>query len=107
MIKRSVINVILFSILSCGIYSIYWFYVTAEELNREERTQEPLMNYIVAILLGMLTCGIYTIYWEYKFFKKVDAYTGRDNWLVNFLLSIFLTPLVGMALAQDNINNAE
>lgn len=106
MIKRSVINVILFSILTCGIYSIYWFYVTAEELNSAERTQEPLMNYIVALLLGIITCGIFEIYWTYKFFKKVDAYTGKDNWLVNFLLSIFLTPVVGMALAQDNINNA-
>ena len=47
MTKRSVINVILFSILSCGIYTIYWFYVTAEELNGEESTQEPLMNYII------------------------------------------------------------
>lgn len=103
--KRDVIVVILLSIITCGIYSIYWFYVTAESLNREDSNGEPLMNYILAILLSIVTCGIFGIYWEYKFFKKSDVVTRQDNWIVSLLLSIFFTPIVGMAITQSAINN--
>ncbi len=102
--NRNVALVVLFSILTCGIYSIYWFYVTAEDLNMED-PDDPLMNYILALLLGIITCGIFTIYWEYKFFKKVDAVTGEDNTLINLLLSILLTPIVGMAISQNSLNH--
>ena len=101
--NRNVALVVLFSILTCGIYSIYWLYVTAEDLNMED-PDDPLMNYILALLLGIITCGIFTIYWEYKFFKKVDAVTGEDNTLINLLLSILLTPIVGMAISQNSLN---
>lgn len=106
MTKREVILVILFSIITCGIYSIYWMYVTANELNECDK-QEPLRNYIVAILLSIVTCGIYGIYWMYKFYKKVDIVTQKDNFLLNFLLSLLVTPLISMAIVQDSINKLE
>ena len=101
--NRNILAVILFSIITCGIYQIYWFYVTAEGLNSEE-PNEPLTNYILAIIFGVLTCGIYSIYWLYKFFKKLDSVLGEDNFILNFLLSILCTPLIGAAIAQDSIN---
>ena len=52
MTRRDVFLVILYSIITCGIYSIYWFYTTTEELNQFEQ-KEPLQNYIVAILLSI------------------------------------------------------
>lgn len=102
--KRDVILVILFGIFTCGIYSLYWFYVNAEALNREVDDNEPLMNYILAILLGMITCGIYLIYWEYKFYTKLDKYTNENNAILNFILGLLVTPIAGMAIAQSSIN---
>lgn len=102
--ERNVVSVILLSIFTCGIYTIYWYYVTAEDLNKAE-PKEPLMNYILAWLLGFVTCGIFTIYWQYKFYKKLDDVTGESNCLLNLLLSIFLTPIVGIAIGQNSINN--
>lgn len=101
---RNVVSVLILSIITCGIYSIYWYYVNTEALN-EKDSEEPLMNYIVAILLGVVTCGIYEIYWLYKFYKKMDKVTGTNNCLLNFLLSIFLTSLVGVAIAQSSVND--
>ncbi|HRF70546.1 MAG: DUF4234 domain-containing protein [Anaeroplasmataceae bacterium] len=101
--NRSVVTVVLLSIFTCGIYSIYWFYVTANELNNE-KPEDPLMNYILAILLGIVTCGIYLLYWDYKFYKKVDEVTGSNDAIVNFVVSLFLTSIVGMAIAQNSIN---
>ena len=58
MTNRSILTVILLSIFTCGIYLIYWMYVTTEELNANDPT-EPLTNYIVAIILSIVTCFIY------------------------------------------------
>lgn len=102
--KREELTVVLLGLFTCGIYSLYWFYTTAEDLNVED-DEEPLMNYILAILLGIVTCGIYLIYWDYKFYQKVDKVTGENNAIVNFLLVLFLIPIVGMAIAQNSINS--
>lgn len=102
--KRDVIVVILLGLFTCGIYSIYWFYTTAEALNDEVDDNEPLMNYILALLLGLITCGIFTIYWSYKFYTKLDKYTGENNALLNFILGLLVTQIAGMAIAQSSIN---
>lgn len=103
--NRSVLSVILFSIITCGIYSLYWLYVNAEDLNEKETGEPKLMNFICAILLGFITCSIYTIYWYFKFYKKLDKYVGSDNCLINLLLTLFFTPIVGIAIAQSSVNN--
>ena len=105
MTNRSVVKVIIFSLITCGIYAIYWTYVSTEELNRQER-ENPLTNYIISILLSFVTCGIYGIYWWFKFFKKVDTVTGEENFLVNFILMIFGLSIVSMAIAQNSFNNS-
>lgn len=103
--NRSVVSVILLSIFTCGIYSIYWTYVTAEDLNSED-SNEPLMNYILAILLSVITCGIYGIYWNYKFYQKADRVTGANNLILNFILSLFGFSIVSTAVVQDQINKS-
>lgn len=102
--NRNVGLVVVFSIITCGLYFLYWHYVTAQDLNREETEQAPVMNFILAILVGMLTCGIFMYIWLYLFYKKIDKLTGDDNVLVNFLLAVFFTPVAGMAIAQNSIN---
>ena len=104
MTKRSIINVIVLTLITCGIYELYWLYVTAEELNAKDKTEPPLTNYIVAILLALITCGIYGIYWNYKFFVKADKALGTDNWMINFILSLFGFEIVSVVLVQDSIN---
>ncbi|MCI5746008.1 MAG: DUF4234 domain-containing protein [Erysipelotrichaceae bacterium] len=102
---REVALVVLLSILTCGIYSFYWFYVTTNELNENDKSTPELMNYAIAFLLALVTCGIYGIYWNYMFYKKVDAATNEDNFLLNFLLSLFVTGIVPMAIVQNSLNN--
>ncbi|MCR5113222.1 MAG: DUF4234 domain-containing protein [Acholeplasmatales bacterium] len=106
MTKRSIVTIIILSLITCGIYAIYWTYVTANELNAKDNTEAPLTNYIVAFLLGIITCGIYMIYWNYKFYVKADKALGTDSWIVNFILSILGLEIVSMALVQDSINKA-
>ena len=104
MTKRSIVTVIILSLVTCGIYTIYWTYVSAQELNNKE-SENPLTNYIIAILLSVITCGIYGIYWWFKFYKKVDSVTGEENFLVNFILMFLGLSLVSMAISQNAFNN--
>ena len=103
MTKRDILLVLLFSILTCGIYTIYWYYQTTYELNLSEE-KEPLTNYIVAILLSIITCGIYGIYWSYKFYKKIDSVAKSDYCIISLLLSLLVNGLIGIALSQHAIN---
>ena len=106
MTKRSVLTVVLLMIFTCGIYSLYWYYVTAEELNRCETTTKPLQNFIVALLLGIVTCGIYLIVWEYFFYVKMDKLYGTNNAILYLILSLFVTSIVPAALMQNTINES-
>lgn len=104
MVERNIVMVLILSIITCGIYSLYWTYVTAEALNEEDKTTPELMNYVIAILLGIVTCGIFTIYWNYTFYKKSDVALNSNNFLINFILSIFGFSIVSTLIVQSDIN---
>ncbi len=58
---------ILLSICTCGIYSLYFWYVWNEDVNYIcDGDGESVPNFVVVFLLGLCTCGIYIYYWEYK-----------------------------------------
>lgn len=102
--KRSVLAVVLLSIITCGIYELYWYYVMAEDMNAKDSTKPSLTNFIVAILLGIITCGIYLIYWQFRFYEKSDAITKKQNLIVYFILAFFGFSIISNALLQNDIN---
>ena len=67
---RSVGLCIVLSILTCGIYGLYWLYCLNEDVC--EVTERPGTSGGVVILLSLITCGIYTLYWYYKMGDKLD-----------------------------------
>lgn len=78
--ERSFIVYLLLSIITCGIYSIYFWYVYTEDLNNiTEGDGAPLQNYIVVILLSIVTCGIYSYVWMYKLGNKLQMNGPRYN----------------------------
>ena len=68
--QRSFVTYLLLSIITCGIYSIYYWYVFTEDLNRicseKVRDDRPSMNYILVLLLSIVTCGIFYYFWLYQ-----------------------------------------
>lgn len=80
--ERNFITYLLLSFITCGIYSIYFWYVYTEDLNqvfRGDGRESP--NYIMVILLSFITCGIYSIYWFYKQGNRLQA-TGNTRYNV-------------------------
>ncbi len=108
--KRSIAVAIILTVITCGIYGIYWFICLTNEANilanRKEETSGG-----VAFVLNLITCGIYGLYWAYKMGEKIDAAKaerGISNsssmGIVYLILCFFGLGIVAYALMQDEIN---
>lgn len=63
--------VYLLSIVTCGIYGLYFMWHVVKDLNticrtKEYDTTEDSPNYLLVVVFSLLTCGVYGIYWFYK-----------------------------------------
>ena len=102
---RSVALAIVLSIVTCGIYGIYWFVVLNDEINAlTGDTSAP--SGVVVFLLSLVTCSIYGIYWAYVMGRKV-AYLNRtaDSGIVNLVIALFGFQIINLALFQDAVNH--
>ena len=73
MIKnRNIALAVIFSILTCGIYGLYWLV----KLNNDMCALTPDDSYQtgggMVLLLTIITCGIYGWFWAYKMGCKMD-----------------------------------
>ncbi|MGX7132478.1 DUF4234 domain-containing protein [Enterococcus songbeiensis] len=107
--QRSILSVIVLSIITCGIYFFVWMYQTTRDLN--EYTNDYRLSPGTVILLTIITCGIYGIYWWYRindlFIKaqqKVGYKVYNDNKVLFIVLSLFGLNIVNMAILQSDLN---
>ena len=100
---------IVLSIVTCGIYGLYWFYCLNEDTNKVSNEPKPTSG-VVAILLTLVTCGIYGFYWMFKHGDMVDkAFSQRgqetsSRGVLYLVLSVVGLSIVSFALMQDSIN---
>lgn len=99
--KRNIVTCILLTLLTCGIYGLYWLYKMAEDF----RTLDPDMpSGGMLILLDLVTCGIYGWYWFYKAGSILDERKGGSNAIIGLVLGIFGLGLVTYCIYQDGLN---
>lgn len=115
--KRNIGVNVLLSIVTCGIYGLYWMYTLNEDTNYITRNKADFSGGMV-ILLNIVTCGIFGVYWAYRQGEKLDKYfatrrggvVSTENLSMLYLLlaicSYFtgFTTLVAYALMQDKLN---
>ena len=101
---RSVAICIILSLVTCGIYTLYWLYKLNDELNLLAGNRQFTSGGMV-ILFDILTCGIYGVYWAYKMGQNVSRLNG-DNYspIVFLLLALFQCQFINLALMQDTAN---
>lgn len=107
--NRSIALYIVLTIVTCGIFGIYWAVVVVNDLNIA--TQEPHeTSGIVVLLLGLVTCNIYTLYWMYKAGNRLDNLKvslggyRESRGIIYLLLSLFSLSIVAIALIQSELN---
>lgn len=106
--NRNIALAVIFSILTCGIYGIYWFICLTDEANAVSGETGPSGG--VSFLLTLITCGIYGIYWAYKMGQKLHTAGEKhnkpigDNSILYLILSIFGLGIVNYCLMQNDLN---
>lgn len=102
---------IVLTIITCGIYGIYWFICLVNELNIAADEKQATSGGMV-FLLTIVTCGIYLFYWMYKAGEKINKAkamrgmpTDSNAGILYLLLSFFGLEIVVYALIQSDLNN--
>lgn len=96
--NRSFWVYLLLSIVTCGLYSIYFWYVYVEDINTVFYGDgEDSPNYILVMLLTWVTCGIYGVYWRYKQANRMyrEAYDRYGVMIEENGSSILLWTILG------------
>lgn len=114
---RGVIGWLLLSIVTCGIYSYYFLYCLARDINtmcQEDGDSTP--GIAALILLSFVTCGFYALYWYYKIGNRLQANAPRyglvfqENgttilmWQIVGALLCALGPIFAMNIIIKNTN---
>lgn len=105
--ERSLVTAIILSLVTCGIYAIFWFVSLTNEMNRASGKLNDT-NGGTAFLFNLVTCGIYGWFWAYKMGEKRDIIAnekGSSN-ILYLVLSILGFGIVVYALLQDTLNKA-
>jgi len=98
--KRSIGMMILFTIITCGIYLIYWYVVFQVALKEKTGDGYGAGMHMVA---SLFTFGIYYIYWQYAAGKRLQkAGCKSDN---SILYLIF--PFVGLGWINPYIMQSQ
>lgn len=112
--KRNIGVSILLSIITCGIYALYWFVVLTDESNYASNHTADGTSGGVSLLLNIVTCGIYGIYWGYKLGERVEEAKALRNIpsdsstnILYLILCIFGLQIIVYALAQNELNKFE
>jgi len=97
---RNPVLVILFSIITLGIYGIYWLVSTTNELRRlTSVAPDPLA--LLLLLIPVLNIFVW-IWYYWKYSKAVEEISGVQAILL-FLFWILLSP-VSMIITQVELN---
>ncbi len=96
MMKRDVAVVVLLTVFTCGIYSIYWAIVNNRDAKESMGFDGPSSE--ILLLLSIVTCGIYLIYWKFKITEHISG--GEEANFILILGILSMIPTIGfIALA--------
>ncbi|MFX3631715.1 MAG: DUF4234 domain-containing protein [Candidatus Pristimantibacillus sp.] len=106
--QRNIALAIIFTLITCGIYGIYWFIVLTNEVG--EKSGDPSFTGGKHFLLSIVTCGIWSYIWAYQVGKQVEVaqrqrgYVASDNSVLYLILTFFGLGIVTYALVQSDVN---
>ena len=104
---RNIAISVILSIVTCGIYGLYWMIKLNDEINQISGDTQATGGGMV-LLFTLITCGIYGWYWMYKMGEKCDQIKGVNgsSGILYLILGIFGLGIVNYCLMQDTINKA-
>lgn len=115
--NRSLIVYILLSLITCGIYSCWFIYKLAQDVNEMCKDDGEKTGGLAAyIFFYIITCGFYSLYWNYKIANRLQknapkyGLTFSENgtsvllWYLVGALLCGIGPFVGIHIIIKNTN---
>ena len=106
--QRNIALCIVLSVITCGIYGIYWFICVTDDTNQV--SDRYTTSGAMAFVLSLITCGIYGIYWAYKMGECLDdarmthGEPSGSLAIIFLILNLFSLSIITLALAQNELN---
>ena len=106
--QRNIAVCIILSIVTCGIYGIYWFIVLSNDTNTVSR-EENATSGGGAFILSLITCNIYGLYWAYKQGEKIDkaktekGMPSSNSGIIYLILCFIGLGIVAEALMENEL----
>lgn len=107
--QRNIALCIVLSIVTCGIYGIYWFICLVNDTNKVSNSTGDMSGGMV-FLLTLVTAGIYGLYWNYKQGEKLNAakqsrgMAPDANGILYLILALFGFGIIAWAIMQNELN---
>lgn len=105
--KRNIGVCILLSIITFGIYGIYWTYLLVKNTRSIQKNTDSCTGEMLCLIL----VPFYSLYWWYTRGEKVKIefsehnYNTTGNGVVYLVLAIFGLSIVSMAIMQNDFNS--
>lgn len=106
--KRDPVMVIVLTLVTCGLYAFYWWYVAGCEMR--DALRRPEINPIMDFVLVFVTCGIWGIYMYYKYPQLIMEMQDRvgmprnDISVISILCGVFGMGFISFFLMQQELN---
>lgn len=107
--ERNVAVCIILSIVTCGLYGLYWIVCLGDDvctISDKNNTSGGMV-----LVLTLITCGLYGLYWLYTCGEAVDNYKNTRgvhssySGIVYLALSLLGVGIISYALLQNELNN--
>lgn len=104
------------TIITLGIYGLYWVYAMTRDINEITKADNKSTSPGLALLLWLITCGIYPIFWLYILGDRmqqsgvrmgVQVKDSGGTYILWYLLGAFIVvgPFVAIYKLIKNYNN--
>ena len=94
MTQNSGMTVLLLSVVTCGLYMLYWFYKTGEEMNAKFQAGIP----------SFILFFVFSPYWIWKWAQGVEKVTKGGTSAAMAFIFVFFLPAIGAMLIQNKFN---
>ena len=98
---------LLLTILTCGIFNLYWNYRQMVACNDLLARNE--FSFVLWLLLTLLTCGLYHLYYQYKMGAALNEIQAQLDFPVTEGLPILslVAAIVGFGVVADCVHQHE
>ena len=98
---------IILSLVTCGLYNIYWNYRQMQAMNALLGRSE--YDFLKWLILTIVTCGVYHVYYEYRMGTDLQTWLTQNGRVVspNLALVGLLLSCIGLTIIVDAIYQHE